>query len=418
MQSRRHPGLVVAVTTVATVVVLALVIAILGRVAELDLTFGEITLRSQRGADHPLPAASAPAIGPRELPPAAAEAAVRNVILVIGDGMGIGQVSAASLLLHGADGGLALEAAPVVGLVRTAAADRPVTDSAASATAMATGFKADYRALSVLPDGRRPRTLLEAARQAGMATGVITTSGLADATPAGFLVHVEKRSYHAEVLRQILASGADVLIGGDWTAYGKARRDEGYLSTLADAERLAPEGTTVIRDSSALAGAEPPFVALLPPRPSGDGAYGPDLEVTTRVALDHLAGRAGGFLLLVECELTDELGHANDIAGLVAAVAELDRAVSAVLELASDRDDTLVLVTADHDTGGLGVVSGDRFDDGRARVRWATHDHTAHWVPLFAYGPGAQRFGRVLDNTEIGLELARLLGLSGFPDAG
>lgn len=405
------------ITVVATLAAMLFVVVGVTRLPEFELTVGDVTLRSQRGVDHELPPDAAPAPWSRNLPEPPGPAEVRNVVLVIGDGMGVGQVSTASLLLHGADGGLAVEAAQIVGLMRTSCADRPVTDSAASATALATGFKASYRSLSVLPDGRRARTLFEAAHDAGLATGVVTTGGLADATPAGFLVHVPTRKQFAEVLGQLLVAPAEVRIGGDWTAYAEASRDEAYRQVLADAERLVPTGTTVVRDAAALESAATPLVALLPPRP-GDSAYGPDLEVSTRVALDRLAADADGFVLMVECELTDETGHANDIEGLVTSVEELDRTVRAVLEFAAGRDDTLVLVTADHDTGGVAVAGGDRFADGRARVRWASHDHTAQWVPLFGFGPGAERFGRVLDTTEIPIEIARLLNLPGFPQAG
>lgn len=408
------PPLKTPITALATLAAVLLVVAGLTRLPEFELTVGDVTLRSQRGSGHDLPNGAPPAPGPRGLPDPPTPAAVRNVVLMIGDGMGVGQVGAASLLLHGADGGLAVESASVVGLVRTSCADRPVTDSAASATALATGFKADYRALSVLPDGRRARTLVEAAHDAGMATGVVTTSGLADATPAAFLAHVPTRKSFGEVLARILDAPVDVRVGGDWTTYDEAMDDDRYLEVLADAERLVSSGTTVVRDAAALQSSRAPVVALLPPR-GPEGAYGPDLAVSTRLALDRLAGDPDGFVLLLECERTDEAGHANDIADSMAAVAELDRAVRAVLEFAAGRDDTLVLVTADHDTGGAAVAGGDLFEDRRTRVRWATHDHTALWVPLFGFGPGADRFGRVLDNTEIALEIGRLLELPDFP---
>jgi len=126
------------------------------------------------------------------LPPAT-DQPPRNLILVVADGMGLGQLSAVSALVRGPAGGLAVERAPVVGLVRTWAGDALVTDSAAAASAMATGMKTPGGAVSTQADGSRPRTLFEAAAASGMATGFVTTSGLVDATPAAFLTHAGHR---------------------------------------------------------------------------------------------------------------------------------------------------------------------------------------------------------------------------------
>jgi alkaline phosphatase len=387
-------------------------------VAPWEVAVGNLVLRSQRGVEHPFPAPADPQpIAASRRVPGAPDDGVRpvNVVLVIGDGMGVGQVSTASALLHGPAGGLVLETAPVTGLMTTYAGDILVTDSAASATAMATGFKAPKKALSVLADGRAPATLFEAARAAGMATGVVTTSGLVDATPAGFTVHAEKRDHHAEILGDMLASGSEVLIGGDWSAYPKALDDAELQDMLARIDRLgADAGYSVVRDLSGLDRAGPRVLALFPPRRSGGDAHGPPLTGLAAAAIDRLAAGDRGFVLLVESEVTDGAGHHNDVAEVVDAVAELDAAVASILAWAEPRGDTLVIVTADHDTGGLGIVDG-AYDDAVAEVRWATDGHTAQWVPVFAFGPGAHRFGGVVDNTGIARIVGDLLGLEGFP---
>jgi alkaline phosphatase len=138
--------------------------------------------------------------------------------------------------------------------------------------------------------------------------------------------------------------------------------------------------------------------------------HGPPLEVTTRRALELLSSHPGGFLLVVECEVTDEMGHDNNADGVAKGVAELDQAVRLAVHMARARGNVLVLVTADHDTGGLAVV--DRpLPNGKATVAWATTNHTALWVPLFAFGPGAGGFSGVLDDTELPGRMASLLGL-------
>jgi alkaline phosphatase len=348
--------------------------------------------------------------------PPATDLAPRSIILVIGDGMGLGHLSAVSALVRGPAGGLAVERAPVVGLVRTWAEDTLVTDSAAAASAMATGLKTPKKAVSQQPDGSAPRTLLEAAAEIGMATGVVTTAGLADATPAAFLAHAGHREEYRTILEQLLSSNATVLIGGDWQRSVKAARQPDYLELVRDAEAVAGTRFTVVRDAAALATAPAPLLALLPPRPGSRSAHGPPLAESARRALELLGDRAAGFLLVVEQEETDESAHANDLERVVEGLHELDAALVSVLDFASRQGDTLVIVTADHDTAGMAITHGD-FDNAMAELRWLDEGHLNTWVPLFAFGPGAARFAGVLDNTEIGRRIAELLGFEGFPPA-
>jgi len=348
--------------------------------------------------------------------PPATDLAPRSIVLVIGDGMGLGHLSAVSALVRGPAGGLAVERAPVVGLVRTWAADTLVTDSAAAASAMATGLKTSKKAVSQQPDGSAPLTLLEAAAAAGMATGVVTTAGLADATPAAFLAHAGHRDEYRTILEQMLTSNATVLIGGDWRRSAKAARQPDYLELVRDAEAVAGARFTVVRDAAALASAPAPLLALLPARPGSRSAHGPPLAESTRRALDLLGDRAAGFLLVVEQEETDESAHDHDLDAVVAAMTELDEALRVILEHAAAHRDILVVVTADHDTAGLAITDGD-LGEGSATLRWLDHDHLNTWVPLFAFGPGAARFAGVLENTDIGRRIAELLGFDGFPPA-
>ncbi len=404
------------------VVTLAIVLAITivaGRFAPWEITGGNVVLRAQRGMTHEFPSPEGGQLtvprnnrhsidlgeGPRP----------RNVILMIGDGMGVGQFSAASMMLHGPDGHLAVESAPITGLVRTHAGNNLATDSAAASTAMATGYKAPKTAISVLADGRKPVTLMEAAKSSGLGTGVITTSGLADATPAGFLVHAGDRYQYAEIFSAILETENDILMGGTWIHHTKARRDPAYLELVDRVDELGTAaGYHVVHDESDLAGTQPPVLALFPPRGTRADAHGPELVVTTEFALEALGSRETGFLALIESELSDGSGHQNSISGVVEAVREFDAAVAFAVAWAGERGDTLVLVTADHDTGGLGVIDGD-YEDGRAGVRWVWDLHTAQWVPLFAFGPGAEHFNGVMDNTDIGVLIAKLLGIDHFP---
>lgn len=342
---------------------------------------------------------------------AATAAEPRNVILFIGDGMGIGQVGTASQAL----GPLAIESAPITGLMRTTALVALVTDSAAAGTAMATGHKTSRGTLGQLPQGRVVRNLTEAAHAAGLSTGVVTTSGLADATPAAFTVHAANRYRFEPILNAMLQSGVEVQIGGDFLGYERIRADTAYLGALSGATSTVPEGTTVARAPDDLLSAPAPVVALFPPRLENTEQHGPPLAVTTRKALELLDTDADGFFVMIEHEATDQAGHTNDRQMVIDSIRELDRAVQVGLRYAEDHPNTLVLVTADHDTGGLAIVEG-RADEARFDVQWATDEHTALWVPVFAFGAGSERFSGVFENTDLAERIGAFLQLEAFPD--
>jgi alkaline phosphatase len=401
-----------------TLIALVVALAVASLVGNFDIGVGNIVLRTQRGVSYPLssPAPSTKVDNELKEPQIPEpQQRPRNVILFIGDGMGMGHVSAASDLLIAPGASLAMTDTTNIGLMRTWAANNLTTDSAASGTAIATGYKTAKKAVGVLADGREVRNLIEAARARGMAAGVMTTSGLVDATPASFLAHVDNRDDFAAIFEQALDSGAEVLIGGDFSREPKALRNDRYQDLVASAEALGGQrGYTVVRTPQALQGASGPVLALFPPRSGSRTDHGPPLEVSARCALRLLEKAPAGFVLMIESEVTDTAAHANDIAALVDGMRELDEAVAAALRFADQHGDTLVLVTADHDAGTPAITSGD-YQTGRTVVRWATDGHSSQWVPLFAFGPGAEEFTGVLENTQIAPRIGRLLGLEPLP---
>jgi alkaline phosphatase len=405
---RRAPALAAAGAAAGAALLLgALVVAAIP--GSLDLPLGPLSLRSRaldRPAARPGPAPPRPAPCPAApgAGGAAAEPRVRGVVLVIGDGFGLGGIAAASTLVHGVAGGFAVESFPVVGLVRTASAIDLVTDSAAAATAMATGVRTRRGVVGQRPDGTRLRSLFEAARAAGLATGAVTTSGLMDATPAGFTAHADSRERVAEILVQQLGSGAEVLVGAHWGLL-----EDPQVRVALDA--LRSRGVAVVDSEDALAEAAGPVVALFGPRDGAPRSGGPALEVSARAALRILSADDDGFVLLVESEESDRTSHNNETERLAAAASELDAAVRVVRDFAAAHPDTLVIVTADHETGGPAVVGGTTDRPGEAEIQWLSEHHTGTWVALFAIGPGAERFAGVLDNSEIGPRLAALLGV-------
>lgn len=329
-----------------------------------------------------------------------AAAAPTNVILFIADGMGVSSLATVSSILEQEGARLVIETLPVTGLLRTNALEGVVTESASSATSLATGYKTVRRRVSMTADSLRARTLIEAARDAGLATGILTTTSLVDATPAAFGTHALIRYDREHIADQFLASGIDVLMGGD----------PGVFTPVRQAE-ARKRGYTVVKTEGMLRDVEAGRVLGLfgEERAPDTGAFGPPMALTTEKAIDLLAGHDGGFFLVAEQEETDTGAHENDLERVVAGIQELDAAVSIALDFARRRGDTLVLVTADHDTGGFSDTEGD------GGVLWLTGRHTNQYVPILAFGPGAERFTGVYENTDVPVRLAELLGLAEFP---
>ena len=326
--------------------------------------------------------------------------APRNVIFFIADGMGVSALSTVSSILEAEGTALAIETMPVTGLLRTNADGGIVTESASSATSLATGVKTVRRRVAMTSDSARVRSIVEAARDAGLATGLITTTDLVDATPAAFATHALIRYDRESIADQFIASGVDVLVGGNREVFDAARQ--------AEARR---RGYTVVKTQTGLVSVESGRMLGLfeEERVPGSAAFGPPLVVSTTKAIALLEGREAGFVLVVEQEETDTGAHENDLPRVVEGMRELDAAVAEALDFARRRGDTLVLVTADHDTGGY---SDTEDDDG---VRWLTGRHTNQYVPILAFGPGAERFTGVYENTEVPIRLADLLGLGTLP---
>ncbi len=348
---------------------------------------------------------------------ATSQGKVKNIILYIGDGMGISEITAARIKLHGANGRLALDGMPVTGLVKTHSADNLITDSAAGATALATGVKTKNHMEGVAEDSSRMGTILECARDHGLSTGLVATSSITHATPAAFASHVATRYDQSDIASQLLDARVDVLLGGGVQFFipksdsGSVRPDERNLLQLA-----VSLGYRVVRDREDLANvhsgkllglfAPDGMTTQTPPEPSL-------AEMTSR-ALEILQQNKKGFFLMVEGSQIDWAGHGNDFENSVRQLSLFDDAVRKGLEFSAKNTGTLVIVTADHETGGLDILQGTP-DGQEVKVKWNTKGHTGQMVPLYASGEQAILFTGVKDNTEIPKIFARLLGISPFP---
>lgn len=343
-------------------------------------------------------------------PPPAADGPVENVVLLIGDGLGLAQLAAARIHLHGPDGRLRLERLPVTGLVTVHPAGGLVPKSDAAATALASGRKARNGSVGLDERGRPLPTFTEALHRAGGAVGLVTTSTLADATPAGFGAHAARRSDTDGIAAGLIESGFELLMGGGRAAFVPGSEPGG---ARADGRDLRAEargrGYRVIERAAELDGTDLPLLGLFADGKLPIGGGDPSLETMARASLARLGDSGRRFFLLLEDEGIDSAAHARDLGSLAEALAGFDAAVGAALEFAARDGRTLVLVTGDHPTGELAIEPASTAK--QLVVRWGPDGHTGEPVPLFAYGPGAARFAGVQDNTEVALKIAGLLGV-------
>ncbi len=328
-----------------------------------------------------------------------------SAVVLIGDGLGFAGIEAARLLEQGIGGALQLDRFPVAGWSTTRSAIDVVTDSAAGATALSTGAKTLNGQLATLPGGRPLRTLAEVAKAQGKAVGLITDSYLWDATPGAFAVHHVNRRKYLEIALAMADSGFDLLVGCETRRVKEDDDDQGPI-----VQRFLAQGYKVGHDLDWLAQAgDGKAMALLPGGSLTPAAGESQLPRAVALALRRLARAPNGFFLLIETEETDSGGHDHQIDQLTHGVAALDAALAEVFAAAEPDGKTLVLWTADHDTGGLALLGGREGEP--LRYTWATGGHNAEPVPLLAYGPGAEFFAGTHDNTDVARGLAGALGL-------
>lgn len=283
--------------------------------------------------------------------------APKNVILMVGDGMGVGQIEIARLLEKGKDGRLFLQTLPYVGLIQTYSADNIVTDSAAAATSLATGVKTNNKRVGMDPEGNPVDSLPDYFKKDGKSVGLISTNTVVDATPAGFVASTKTRYEQAEIARQILSSEFDIVLGGG-SDYFEAKKQKG-----PDLIPLFKEkGYVVVKDKTELsqAGNAPKILGLfnrsymnyfldIEERNSNE----PSLLEMTQSAIASLSKNPKGFFLMSEGARIDHAAHAVDITGVWKETVEFDKAVEFVVNWAKKDGNTLVVVLADHETMGL-----------------------------------------------------------------
>ena len=335
-----------------------------------------------------------------------------NIIFLIGDGMGL---SAVSTGFYYGDQPSVFKRFNEIGLQQTSSAIQKVTDSAASGTALATGTKTYNGAIGVDTTKATLQNIAELVASLGWSTGVVATSTISHATPASFYAHVVQRSMEEEIASQLLDSEIDFFAGGGRDKFN-ARKDSIDLLALAadlgfiiDTTGLPGPGTLSADQKYGFL----PEAGAMPPMIQGRGDFLPE---ATSLAISHLSQNPQGFFLIVEGSQIDWAGHANDAKYLIGEMLDFEKTIAAALDFAEKDGNTLVVVTADHETGGLALgpkkpAPGESGYANYSEIElvFASGDHSATLIPVFAFGPGAEKFKGIYQNSEINHKMVALV---------
>jgi alkaline phosphatase len=334
----------------------------------------------------------------------------KNIIFMIGDGMGLTQITAA---MYSSDKQMSFERFPVTGLIKTHASNNIITDSAAGATAFSCGCKTYNGAIGLYPNKKPCITIVEEAKKYGYAIGLVATSSITHATPAAFIAHAKDRGSMEEIATWFLENESDLLIGGGLKHFNRRKSDnrnlyqemvsKGYFVTDYTEKKLEDLTPSPSR----------PFVWFSADDQPETIMKGRNyLPIASKMAPEFLKKRNNsGFYLMIEGSQIDWGGHAQNADYTIKETLDFDKCINEVLNFAEQDGETLVVVTADHETGGMAIMHGSTRE--KLDIKFNTDYHTATMIPVFAYGPGAEKFSGVYDNTDIHKKMKELLG---FPE--
>jgi len=327
-----------------------------------------------------------------------------NIILLIGDGMGVTQVSS---LYAFEDKTASFDRFNHIGFIKTASSNSRITDSAAGATAFASGIKTYNAAIGVDQDTASVETIVEILAKDGWKTGLVATSSITHATPAAFYAHVAHRNMEEEIARQLMIANIDIFIGGgekffnsriDGINYLDSLKLKGYaiktgLEDNVRVENPSEKEAHLLSDNAMMKISE------------GRGVF---LKEASLYAIEKLNRSDNNFFVMIEGSQIDWAGHANDHAYMIDEMLDFDDTINAVLDFAEKDGHTLVIVTADHETGGY-ALSGSKEGKNGVTGTFSTGGHTAALIPVFAFGPGAENFQGIYENNEIFHKMMKMI---------
>lgn len=328
----------------------------------------------------------------------------KNIILMVGDGMGVAQLYSAMT----ANGGhLYIENFKNCGFSKTYSSNNYITDSAAGGTAFACGTKTYNGAIGVDANKNPVANIREKAEKKGMKTGLVATTIITDATPAVFVAHVASRSSLEDIAADFLKTNIDVFIGGGRDNFDHRKDGRNLL------DEIKTKGYLVLDNIIDIAKVKSGKLAGL--TAAGDNPVMPErgdmLVPATETAINLLSQGKKGFFLMVEGSDIDHLAHSNSTPGVVMETLDFDKAIGAALKFAASNRETLIIVTANHETGGMTLLGGD-YSTGKVTGKFTTTGHSGVAVPVYAFGPGASEFTGFMENTDIAIKMMKLLGLN------
>ena len=310
----------------------------------------------------------------------------KNIILAIGDGVGPNQITLSRIAIGGLDFRLFIDQMPYHGTSLTHSYDNAYTDSAAAATAWSTGFKTKTRYLSLNPDKKILETVVELLNKKGYASGVVATSSVTHATPAALYAHIDNRYEYKEIANQLINSSIHIALGG-----GKKFFD---LNKINDTHHVltSKESLQLNFDYSKK------LIGLFDDSGIERSNEKPTQRQMTNFALKHLNKQCDGFFLMTEGSQIDWAGHDNDANKMIEEFRDFDLTIKDLIKFVNKNNDTLLIITSDHETGGLQIL---KQDNDNVIIQWGTGRHTSTPVGVHAYGPGAELFQGLMDNTDI-----------------
>ncbi len=333
-----------------------------------------------------------------------------NVILMIGDGMGISQLSSTYYFKEDMEEEPAFSRFKYIGLARTSAGSDPVTQSPAAATAMSTGYKTYNTAVGVDMDTIVRENIVEFLSKKGYMTGVIATSPITDATPAGFYAHQPDRYMQREIAMDLVKSEIDFFAGGGVKYF----MDTTGVDLFAE-NGIQVEFTRLKKIKKPQPGDRYGFLLAADRMPAMFEGRKDFLSKSSSIAINFLSTGDHGYFLMIEGSQIDWAGHGNQVEYMITEMNDFEQTVKSVMDYAEADGNTLVIVTADHETGGftLGAAGANGYDADYSVISptFASTNHSAALVPVLAYGPGAENFIGIYENTEIFHKLVSLFSV-------
>ncbi|WP_405606265.1 alkaline phosphatase [Polaribacter sp. Asnod1-A03] len=318
---------------------------------------------------------------------------VKNIILLIGDGNGLAQISSTTLANSGE---LSLTQLKSIGFIKTQAADDFTTDSAAAGTALSTGNKTNNRAIGTDKNGKNLENITELLHKENYNTAVITTDNILGATPASFYAHAKDRSDDDVISKDLINSKLNLFIGGGSAAFKNTNLTDQFkiVSSINDLKNTTNDKVGIFMSEHGM-------------KSIIDGR-GNILAEATKNGLEFLKKKEKPFFLMIEAAKIDHAGHSNDTAGILAESIDFDKAITEALIFADNNPETLVIITADHETSGFSIPQGD-VKKHQIEGYFASYDHSAIMIPIFAYGAKSNEFQGVYENNEVFHKIMKVL---------